>query len=205
MMVIIDYGMGNVRSVKNALEFLGFEAIISRKEGDIRNAEKLLLPGVGAFRDGMNNLKKFKLIELLSDEVLNKKKPLIGICLGMQLLAKSSEEGGQHEGLGFIDADVKLFRPDPKDIKVPHIGWNNINIVKEDVILKDIPDGSDFYFVHSYHVMPNENEDITTSYCDYGERFVSTLNKGNIYAAQFHPEKSQDKGLKILENFGENA
>ena len=204
MMVIVDYGMGNVQSVKNALEFLGYEALISRKEEDIRNAEKLILPGVGAFIDGMKNLEIFNLKEILYDEVINKKKPLLGICLGMQLLAQDSEEGGYYKGLGWIYGNVKQLKIKLKESKIPHVGWNNIKIQREDALLKGIPDDSDFYFIHSYHVVPIDKTMITST-CDYGAEFVSTMSKDNIFATQFHPEKSQDKGLKILENFMKHA
>jgi imidazole glycerol-phosphate synthase subunit HisH len=204
MIVIIDYGMGNVHSVKNALDFLGYDALISNKEEDIRKADKLILPGVGAFRDGMKNLERFNLIKLLDEVVLEKKKPIIGICLGMQLLCKTSEEGGIHEGLCWIDADVRLMEVKSKNLKLPHVGWNNIAKLKDDALLKGVSSGSDFYFVHSYQVVPKDG-DVVTSTCDYGTKFAATIRKDNIFGAQFHPEKSQALGLKILENFAENA
>ncbi len=204
MIVIIDYGLGNVQSVRNAIEYLGCEVLISRKEEDIRTAEKLILPGVGAFIDGMNNIEKFNLKEILYDEVIKKKKPLLCICLGMQLLAKDSEEGGYSIGLGWINANVKQLEAKSHGLKLPHIGWDNIKIKKEDAILNDIPDDADFYFVHSYHLVP-QDKSIITATCEYGEEFVSTIHKDNIFAVQFHPEKSQNEGLHILKNFMENA
>jgi imidazole glycerol-phosphate synthase subunit HisH len=204
MIVIIDYGMGNVQSVKNAIEKLGFEATVSRQKKDIAKAEKLILPGVGAFKDGMENLRRFGLIETLQNEVVARKKPILGICLGMQLLANNSEEGGMNKGLGWIDSSVKRLKSESNNIKIPHIGWNNIKIMRKDRIFKNMPDNSDYYFVHSYHLVPASKE-IITSMCIYGQEFVSSINKDNIYATQFHPEKSQDLGLKILENFIENA
>jgi glutamine amidotransferase len=203
MIVIIDYEMGNVQSVKNAIDFLGYEALISRRKEDIRNAKKLILPGVGSFKKGIINLKKFGLIDILTDEVINKKKPVLGICLGMQLLAKGGEEGGKSLGLGWIDANVRLLKH-KEGLKIPHVGWDNIKKEKDDLTLKDIPNNSDFYFVHSYAVVPNDKK-IITSTCTYGEKFASTINQNNIYATQFHPEKSQESGLKILENFIKNA
>jgi len=204
MIVIIDYGMGNVQSVKNAIEFLGYDVVISRNKNDIIRAEKLILPGVGTFKDGMKNLKDFGLIDLLTDQVINKKKPILGICLGMQLFGTDSEEGDYCKGLGWINANVRQLNVKSRGLKLPHIGWNNIKIKKEDLLFKGIPDNSDFYFVHSYHVMPKDDK-LITSICAYGQEFASTMHKNNIYCTQFHPEKSQAFGLRILENFIENA
>lgn len=205
MIVIIDYGMGNVQSVKNALDFLGYEAVISRKESDIAKADRIIIPGVGAFIDGMKNIDKFGLRRILTAEVIDKKKPVLGICLGMQLLGKESDEGGHCEGLGWIDASVKMLDVKSRELKLPHVGWNNLVIRdRDDLLLKGIPDKTDFYFVHSFHVIPNDPV-LATSTCDYGVEFVATIRKGNIHAVQFHPEKSQEMGLKILENFVENA
>ena len=199
--VIIDYNMGNLRSVQKAFEKVGASAIISSDHSIIRNADKIVLPGVGAFKDGMKHLKRLGLIELLNDEVLNHKKPFLGICLGMQLLSKKSFEGGESEGLGWIDASVVKFdfTSNEKRLKIPHVGWNNAVYQNSNPLFKEIPDNSDFYFVHSYYFRTNEN--VITSMTEYGIEFVSSIHKENIYAFQFHPEKSQVAGLKILENF----
>jgi len=195
--VIIDYKMGNLKSVEKAFAKVGADVIISNDSQIIKNASKIVLPGVGAFKDGMKYLKELGLIDVLHKEVLQNKKPFLGICLGMQLIAKKSYENGKTEGLGWIDGMVVKF--DSSNLKVPHVGWNNVTYKKENVLFKDIPNSSDFYFVHSYHF--TSLEDAVTSSTDYGDDFVSSLQKENIFAVQFHPEKSQKVGLKFLENF----
>ncbi|HIP36691.1 MAG TPA: imidazole glycerol phosphate synthase subunit HisH [Crocinitomix sp.] len=195
--VIIDYKMGNLKSVEKAFAKVGADVIISNDSQIIKNASKIVLPGVGAFKDGMKYLKELGLIDVLHKEVLQNKKPFLGICLGMQLIAKKSYENGKTEGLGWIDGIVVKF--DSSNLKVPHVGWNNVTYKKENVLFKDIPNSSDFYFVHSYHF--TSLEDAVTSSTDYGDDFVSSLQKENIFAVQFHPEKSQKVGLKFLENF----
>lgn len=199
MLVIIDYGMGNVRSVAKAFEILGVNVLISNNADDIKKAERIIMPGVGAFSDGIERLKKLNLINALKDEILIKKKPFLGICLGMQLIAKQSEEFGIHKGLGWVDAEIKEFKFNDKRLKVPHVGWNNINIKKEGDLFNGIKDGTEYYFVHSYFM--SCKEDIVTATCNYGIEFVSAIQKDNIFATQFHPEKSQTVGLKLLENF----
>ncbi len=202
MITIIDYGMGNLHSVSKAVEAAGGDVIVSEKHEDIRAAEKIILPGVGAFGIGMQNLQKLDLIPVLHEEVIEKKKPLLGICLGMQLLAKDSEEHGHHKGLGFIEASVKKFTfpVESKELKVPHVGWNEITIKKLDnPLLTKLPKKPTFYFVHSYYVTCNEN--IVAATCDYGGEFTAAIWKDNIFATQFHPEKSQQIGLQVLENF----
>ncbi len=198
MIVIIDYGMGNLRSVSKAFEALKIEHIISSDPMSLQQADKILLPGVGAFGDGMQNLKKLGFEEALTQEVIHKKKPLLGICLGMQLLAKTSEEMGQHRGLGFVNADIIGFQT--QELKVPHVGWNNVRYTQEGSLFKDIPDNSDFYFVHSFH-MVSEDKGLATGVSDYGYEFISSVEQGNIFGCQFHPEKSQKHGLDILKNF----
>ena len=199
--VIIDYNMGNLRSVQKAFEKVGCSALISNKHEVIKNADKIVLPGVGSFRDGMKHLKELNLISLLNEEVIGKKKPFLGICLGMQLVASKSYENGETAGLNWIDSEVVKFNFDllEKKLKVPHVGWNNARYKKESSLFEDIPDSSDFYFVHSYFF--KTEEDVVTSVTDYGFDFVSSIVKNNIYAFQFHPEKSQEVGLKIIENF----
>jgi len=199
--VIIDYNMGNLRSVQKAFEKVGCNAMISNEPDNIREADKIVLPGVGAFRDGMKHLHELDLIELLNEEVLINKKPFLGICLGMQLIAKKSYENGETVGLGWIDAEVVKFDFSNKDkkLKIPHVGWNEVTYQNKNILFQDIADANDFYFVHSYHFSTEEN--IVSSTTDYGFDFVSSINKDNIFAFQFHPEKSQTAGLKILENF----
>ncbi|EAJ1255125.1 imidazole glycerol phosphate synthase subunit HisH [Campylobacter lari] len=197
MICIVDYHLGNFKSVLKAFEKLNQEVLISSKKEDIKNASKLVLPGVGSFKQGMENLKKLALDELLKECVLKDQKPILGICLGMQLFCKYGHEGGGSQGLGFIDGEVLQF--DLKKEKILHSGWDNIYYKNESKIFKDIKENSDFYFVHSYYVECFEN--IQTSICDYEILFCSSFEKDNIFAVQFHPEKSQNVGLKLLENF----
>lgn len=195
--VIIDYGMGNLRSVQKAFEHIGIEALISRNHEDIRNASKIVLPGVGAFKDAMENLHTLNLIELLNEEVIQKKKLFLGICLGMQLVATKSYEFGETKGLGWIDAEVIRF-PDT-ELKIPHVGWNSVAYENYSPLYEGVAENSDFYFVHSYYF--NTDRKYATGICDYGISFIASIQKENIFATQFHPEKSQTYGLKIIENF----
>lgn len=188
--------MGNLRSVEKALEKVGAAVTVSRDPDQIREAEKLVLPGVGAFGDAMENLRKRGLIEIIREEVAAGK-PFLGICLGLDLIFEESEEHGLHEGLGLLPGRVELL---PTDLKIPHIGWNRVTIARESRLLEGVPDGSFFYFVHSYVVVPGESSDILCT-TDYGCRFVSAVERGNIAAFQFHPEKSSQLGLTILKNF----
>jgi glutamine amidotransferase len=196
--VIIDYGMGNLRNVQKGFERIGFEARLTRSKREINHASAIVLPGVGAFKDCMQNLKKFGLIEPLLQSI-EKGKPYLGICLGLQILFSESEEFGSQKGLDLIRGKVMKFRPGP-DHKVPHMGWNTVEIVKDAPILRGVESGDFFYFVHSYYVVPKEKERISTL-TTYGRPFVSSIWKENLFATQFHPEKSQEKGLRILENF----
>ena len=198
MIIIIDYGMGNLRSVQKGFEKVGYDAVISSDPNEVRKADKVVLPGVGAFGDAMHNLREAGMIEAI-EETVKAGTPFLGICLGLQLMFESSEEFGLHKGLGILPGHVKLF---PPGLKIPHIGWNQAEIQKEDPILKDIPDGSSFYFVHSYYVEPSDPADITTL-TEYGIRFASIASKDNVFGIQFHPEKSSAMGLRILKNFGE--
>lgn len=193
--------MGNLRSVQKAFEEVGCDALVSNDHEIIKKASKIVLPGVGAFRDGMRHLKELGLIELLSEEVNNSKKPFLGICLGLQLLAKKSYENGQADGLGWVDAEVVKFdfNHQKQKLKIPHVGWNSVAYKNNNILFKDISNESDFYFVHSYYFKTDEN--IVTSTTDYGFDFVSSINKDNVFALQFHPEKSQTVGLKIIKNF----
>lgn len=199
MIAIIDYGMGNSNSVQKAFESLGIKSIITNKELEIKNSSKILIPGVGAFGDAIDALHRLNIFELIKDEALSRKKPLLGICLGMQLLASSSKESEGFEGFGFIDTVCKRFEC---DLKIPHVGWNDIEITKQNSLLfKNIPNHSDFYFVHSYHFDANIAQ--RSSIVNYGYPFASSLEKDNIFGVQFHPEKSQKYGLELLKNFGE--
>jgi glutamine amidotransferase len=197
--IIIDYNMGNLTSVANALEYIGEKPIISNKIEDIKNADYIILPGVGAFSDGMKNLKELRIIDALNEEVIKKGKPFLGICLGMQLLAEEGYEGGLNKGLGYIKGIVKKF--DFKDLRIPHVGWNEVHFKNKSLLSNNLKESEIFYFVHSYHLITNE--DVTVGICDYGGKFVAAIQKENIFATQFHPEKSQKPGLQILKNFME--
>jgi glutamine amidotransferase len=196
--VIIDYGMGNLRSVQKGFEKIGVEAQITRSKREIDGAAGIVLPGVGAFKDCMENLERFGLVKPLLRSI-EKGKPYLGICLGLQILFSESEEFGSHRGLDVIKGKVVRFRPDP-EYKVPHMGWNTVDVARQAPVLQGIKSGDFFYFVHSYYVIPEEKEWIATV-TDYGDSFVSGIWRENLFAIQFHPEKSQRKGLRILENF----
>lgn len=200
MIAILDYDMGNLKSVQKAFEHLGEHVCVTRKADMIAEAEKLVVPGVGAFRDCMDNLKHYKLIDPILKHI-ESGKPYLGICLGMQVLFTESEEFGKYEGLNVIPGKVLRFPHDPA-LKVPHMGWNQIRKVGATgrSPLQDITDNSYVYFVHSYYVVPKDKKVIATT-TDYGREFCSAIQKDNIFATQFHPEKSQDVGLKILEAF----
>ena len=202
MIVIIDYGVGNLQSIFNKIKRMDVDAIISSDPEDIEKAKKLILPGVGAFENGMRNLKIFGLLSALNKKVIEKKTPILGICLGMHLFTKSSEEG-HVSGLGWIDCTTEKFKftPDPK-LKIPHIGWNTLQIEKNHPLLKRITDDLSFYFLHSYHLVC-QKEDIILATTNYGYDFVSAVGKENILGVQFHPEKSHKNGVKILRNFVE--
>ena len=189
MIAIIDYDAGNVKSVQNALKKLGFEAVITSDIETIKNADKVIFPGVGEASSAMKKLKERGLDTIIP----NLKQPVLGICLGMQLMCNASEEG-KTKALGIFDCEVKLF---PNSDIVPHMGWNNVSKMKGK-LLENISEIDNFYFVHSYYAEIGEN---TSSVCDYITPFSATLEKDNFYAAQFHPEKSGDAGFKLLENF----
>ena len=197
---IINYGMGNLISVKNAFAYLNCSAQIISDPSDLKNARKIVLPGVGAFKEGMDNLNKLGWKDELEAEVIQKKKPFLGICLGMQLLATEGTEYGSCQGLGWIPGRVDKLATDDKDLHIPHIGWDDIQITKPGKLLKGIPESSDFYFIHSFVFHPDDT-DVTGSTCNYGEKFVASIELNNIFGTQFHPEKSQKNGLSILSNF----
>ncbi|SRR6056297_658421 len=206
MINIIDYEMGNLRSVANAFEHLGLKARISSDPQDIATADKVVLPGVGAFRDCIDNLRQGGFVPPLLKHI-DKAKPLLGICVGMQMLFDESEEFGRHQGLGLIPGRVVRFPADMVEqgerLKVPHMGWNTLTLRKESPLFKDIADGSYVYFVHSYYCAAEDQQDVAAS-CRYGDiEFCASLWRDNIMATQFHPEKSQDLGLQIFRNFGD--
>ena len=199
MITLIDYGMGNLRSVQKGLEKVGARVNVTDRAEDLRTASGIILPGVGAFRDCIHELTKFRLIDTLIEEI-SSGKPYLGICLGLQILFEESEEFGRCNGLGIFKGRVVRFRE--SNLKIPHMGWNTINIKKPSPLLNDIPDQSYFYFVHSYYVVPEDSEIILTS-TEYGVEFTSSVSKNNIFGVQFHPEKSQTLGLRMLSNFVE--
>ncbi|MFA6540911.1 MAG: imidazole glycerol phosphate synthase subunit HisH [Bacteroidota bacterium] len=197
MIGIIDYHLNNLRSVQKAFEKVGVQSFISDDPDELRAAEKLVLPGVGAFGQAMQNLRHLKLEPLIRGHVASGK-PLLGICLGMQLLFSKSYELGEYTGLEIIEGAVKIF---PNSVKVPHMGWNQIELVKKSPLLNNIQEQSFVYFVHSYYVEPEEN--VTLTRTEYGFRFTSMVEKNNVFGIQFHPEKSQTTGLQLLKNFSQ--
>jgi len=207
MIAIIDYGMGNLRSVEKAFENVGFESVVTDKSETIEKADKIVLPGVGAFKDAKEGLQERNLVEPIINHI-KKRKLFLGICLGLQLLFTRSNEDGIHEGLNIVPGEVARFKPDRlsggdnQKLKIPHMGWNTIRTKKEVSILKGLPDNSYMYFVHSYYVIPDRDDVIATE-TEYGGAFVSMISIDNVFAMQFHPEKSQHYGLMILKNFGE--
>jgi imidazole glycerol-phosphate synthase subunit HisH len=198
MIVVVDYGMGNLRSVQKGFEKVGSAAMISRSPEEIRKADRLVLPGVGAFPECMKNLTRLDLIEPIV-EFMESGRPFLGICLGLQLLFDESEEFGIHEGFKVVPGTVKCFDKN-MGLKIPHMGWNQVFFRKDVPIFRGIPDGSFFYFVHSYYVVPENPSDIAAE-TEYGIRFTCAIARENVFAVQFHPEKSQENGLKILTNF----
>ncbi len=198
MIAIIDYGAGNLQSVKKALDFIGAENIITDDPQKIKSADKVLLPGVGSFGDAMDSMAKSGLVETVKECALSGK-PFLGICLGLQLLFEESEESPGVKGLGIFKGKIKKFSSD-MGLKIPHIGWNSLSIKQNDTLFKDIPENSYVYFVHSYYLHAEDESDIATV-TNYGIDFHSAVGKNNVFATQFHPEKSGDVGLQILRNF----
>ena len=198
-MVIVDYGMGNLRSVQKGLEKVGVNAAISSNPEDVNNADGVVLPGVGAFRDCMSNLTRARLVDPVQNAI-REGKPFLGICLGMQLLLSVSEEFGTHQGLDVIRGRVVRF-PSTGGLKVPHMGWNRVHRESPTPLLEGIPDGTFFYFVHSYYAVP-QDADVIGGRTEYGIKFCSVISRGNLFATQFHPEKSDRWGLEVLRNFG---
>jgi glutamine amidotransferase len=198
MIAIIDYGMGNLRSVQKGFERVGFQAEVTRDAEKIMSARGVVLPGVGAFHACMENLTRFGLVEPICQIV--GMKPFLGICLGFQLLFSESEEFGRQKGLDLFAGKVVGFRPNG-DLKVPHMGWNRIEKKQDSPFLEGLSSGDYVYFVHSFYVVP-ENPSVVATTTDYGVPFVSSIATENLFACQFHPEKSQELGLRILANFG---
>ena len=211
MIAIVDYGMGNLRSVEKAFEKVGFKAVVTDKLEVIDEADKIVLPGVGSFKDAKDGLHERGLVDPIINHI-KKGRPFLGICLGLQLLFTKSSEGGECKGLNIIDGEVVRFKRKSSEVlsggnghklKVPHMGWNEIRIKKKVSILEGLPDNTFMYFVHSYYVIPKQN-DVIASETEYGDiDFVSMISVDNIFATQFHPEKSQRYGLMVLKNFGE--
>jgi imidazole glycerol-phosphate synthase subunit HisH len=198
MIKIVDYGMGNLRSVQKAFEKLGTEAVICAKPSELVGAEKLVLPGVGAFRDAIHELRRTELDKPVRDHIASGR-PFLGICLGLQLLFDVSYEDGQWEGLGVLAGQVVRFKDQP-DLKIPHMGWNTLDIAGQHRLFEGIPAGSSVYFVHSYYVVPSD-ESVIAARTEHGTVFTSAVARGNLFATQFHPEKSQAVGLRLLRNF----
>ena len=200
MIAIIDYGLGNLGSIANMLKVIGEKSVITSDVREIEKADKLILPGVGAFDAGMKQLAERGLVSFLQEQVLQEGKPILGICLGMQLLGRKSEEG-KMRGLGLIPFDNIRFRIDPtSNLKVPHMGWDIVNFTKESPLIEGIDGVQRYYFVHSYHAVCDYPENSLMT-CDYGYEFTAAVVKGNIMGVQFHPEKSHNFGMKLLENF----
>lgn len=200
MVGVIDYGMGNLFSVRHALEMVGAVVRVCRNAGELDDMERIVLPGVGAFRDCIANLEMKGFVEALKRSVFEKGRPLFGICLGMQVLARKSFEGGEYKGLGWFEADVVRLAPGEPSLHVPQIGWNDVEYRSHSPLFDGVPSTPDFYFVHSYYMKCDEQNDVD-AVCDYGGPVTAAVLKNNVFATQFHPEKSQDYGLKILENF----
>lgn len=200
MLAIIDYEMGNLRSVQKALERVGAQAIITSDPAVLADASKVVLPGVGAFRDAIAALRERKLVDPIKAAIAASK-PFLGICLGLQLLMERGYEDGVYEGLGVLAGDCVRFNV-PHEYKVPHMGWNQVHFRKRPAIFNGIEEGAHFYFVHSYYVVPRDESVIATE-TDYPQPFCSSIARGNLFATQFHPEKSQANGLRLLKNFAE--
>lgn len=200
MIAIVDYGMGNLRSVNKAFESMGIMSVVTGDVDTIIKSSGLVLPGVGAFGDCVKNLKQKNLFETIKNYISDGR-PFLGICLGLQVLFEQSEESPGMQGLGLIKGKVVKFRfPEEQNLKVPHMGWNQVNVIKKTDLLNGIAPHSWFYFVHSYYPVPEDEEDISLT-SDYGIEFTAAIQRDNMFACQFHPEKSSDTGLRLLKNF----
>ena len=196
MNVIIDYNVGNLHNLKNALDYGGIETKLVSHADDVKKADRILLPGVGAFAPAMNHLKHSGMLEALHEKVQSGT-PMLGVCVGAQLLMDNSEEDGFHDGLGWIQGEVKRFN---HELKIPQMGWNSVTQQKKNLLFKDVSDEMHFYFVHSYHLEPAYSDQVL-GITNYGYDFASVVCKDNLWGVQFHPEKSQNAGLKLLKNF----
>ncbi len=195
---ILDYGMGNLQSVANAVGRLGYNPIVTFRRADIEKSGSLIIPGVGAFGEAMKRLNNLRLIELLNDRVLKDGIPIFGICLGMQMFAEQSTEGGLHEGLGWVKGKVERI-PEAPNVRIPHVGWNDLERDSESIMFKNIDETATFYFDHSFALTCDDS--IVAATATYGSKIVSAIQHENIMATQFHPEKSQNNGLRLLRNF----
>ncbi len=204
VVAIIDYGMGNLASVAGAVAKVGHTPLVTHEESEIARADRIIIPGVGAFADAMSQLRARGLVAPLNDAALAKEIPLLGICLGAQLLCVKGEEFGVSEGLGWLPATVERLRPTDSALRIPHVGWNDLIKTRDSVLFQDLTDDPLFYYVHSYCLVCDDR-DVVIGECDYGGRFAAALQLGNIYATQFHPEKSQRDGLALLRNFIERT
>ena len=200
---IIDYGLGNLRSVAGAVERVGHEPVVAGDITALAAADKLILPGVGAFGDGMANLRRMLLIDPLT-ELVQAGRPILGICLGAQLMASDSQEFGYHAGLNWIDANVVRLQPQDPALRIPHVGWNNLHQVHASILFEGVPDDALFYYVHSFRIAC-VRADIVVGECEYGQRITAAFQHGNVFGTQFHPEKSQLHGLTLLRNFLERS
>jgi len=203
-LAVVDYGLGNLRSISAALDRLCVDYCCTFDRSVISDADGIILPGVGAFPDGMRNLRDLGLTDLLGEMVLERRIPILGICLGFQLMAREGTEFGLTPGLGWLAARVARFEVLEQSIRIPHMGWNDCVRTRESLIFSDIPDGTLFYFTHSYYLECEDPTDVV-AYSDHGRPFVAAIQKGNIFGTQFHPEKSQLNGLTLLKNFAEKV
>lgn len=201
MIAILDYGVGNVKSISNMLRKIGVESVITADIEVLKSAAKYILPGVGAFDYGMTRLNQSGVIPTLENEVLHNKKPILGICLGMQLLTRRSDEGIEN-GLGWVDAETLKFKLDASQYSIPHMGWNEVKPKSNQLLFQGLYEEARFYFVHSYFVSCANDDNVAAS-CNYGGDFPCSVRKENIYGVQFHPEKSHKYGMQLLKNFSE--
>jgi glutamine amidotransferase len=200
MISIIDYELGNVLSVKNAITKIGYDCVITRDENQLSLSDAIILPGVGSYEKGVNNLKKFNLINILNKQVFENKKKILGICLGFQLMCDFSEEFGKYSGLSWLN--LKVSKMNSKKLRLPHVGWNKLKLNNDGKFFQNISEKELFYFNHSYCIQRNDDKNYETlAECEYGEKFIAALKFKNIYGIQPHPEKSQYQGLKVLKNF----
>jgi glutamine amidotransferase len=197
---LVDYGIGNVDSVRRALQECGAEVLLAAKRAEFERCSAIVLPGVGAFGDGMKHLRERGLVEILNEQVLEKHIPFLGVCLGMQMLAKKGFENETSDGLGWIDADCVLLKPKSAEERVPHIGWNEAVHNGRSPLFRELPSGKDFYFVHSYALKCRKSEEVVAT-TPYAGGFASAVGRENIFGVQFHPEKSQKPGFQLLRNF----